>query len=738
MVRTILPQQPQEPDKSSRKEKLDLTHAVQLYPRVSTREQMENVSAEMQQDISFARDYGWPEELIIMDSADLGLSGQKRMDERPAFLGMLGRIRDGIVKTVIAAQVDRFFREEWGVEYSKFMKICHDYNVKVVTLTHDRRAVETIYDFHNSRDVEDFRHECEAAWRYIVKQIGRMHGARDELQRSGIWCCGSIAAGYLPDCRERIQGKLNPDYYRYVPYDIHAERIRWASRRYRELAANTSALFEEIQRTPIFFPPFPAEIAELPFISRYGPKKITDSIALDENGKPVVLGYTISTIRGLKLMLTNPVYIGHWVVDNAIVKYNNHAPIVEMGDYLYALEHLSATYLDGTPNPRYQEKRNFYMKRYHSDKPAILCNHIGTSDPDFTVQRKTLPRRGVETLGEVDVCYGFWSRKRWQSNLNYLIPAREVDGFFFYLFKQKLQQTNDFGGFLSQEEKEKSEQQKTLEAVDMQISANEKILRDIEQQLDSGRLTDLDLLGRANNNYVNHKEDLKRLKSQREQLLAQSTMVEKRRSYKELILDVMQYWSEGDVYPPEDLIPADELPLIIDTFVEKVILDTLSPRFYRLAIHWRDPAWNIDVIVCYRSGIPSVQWTEEEVALVKEHYATSTREELMRLLPGRSYMGIQHKATRLRLTKGYTLNTKALPLNLSLQDCEIAQQLGVTERALEEELYVEVAGAKLVSWCELYTTRPARSTTANAYPKERNRASTCAVSSAASYPAEPI
>ena len=96
---------------------LDLEHDVQLYPRVSTKEQMENVSAEMQQDISFALNYGWPRRRIIMDKADLGKSGQLRMDEREAFVGMLHRIRIGQVKTVIAAQVDRFFREKWGVEY---------------------------------------------------------------------------------------------------------------------------------------------------------------------------------------------------------------------------------------------------------------------------------------------------------------------------------------------------------------------------------------------------------------------------------------------------------------------------------------------------------------------------------------------------------------------------------------------------------------------------------------------
>src|SRR5216683_4307769 len=167
-----------------RQPELDLTHAVQLYPRVSTKEQMANVSAEMQQDISFALNYGWPEDLIIMDAADLGVSGQKRMDERLAFLGMLGRIRNGIVKTIIAAQVDRFFREKWGVEYGKFMQICYDFGVKVVTLTHDRRAIGFVYDFYIPWHIDQFRRECEMAWRYIEGQIGRMHAARDELQQS--------------------------------------------------------------------------------------------------------------------------------------------------------------------------------------------------------------------------------------------------------------------------------------------------------------------------------------------------------------------------------------------------------------------------------------------------------------------------------------------------------------------------------------------------------------------------
>ena len=58
---------------------LDVSHHVMLYPRVSTRVQMNNVSAEMQQDKTFALLHGWTEDLIIMDTSDLGLSSFLRM-----------------------------------------------------------------------------------------------------------------------------------------------------------------------------------------------------------------------------------------------------------------------------------------------------------------------------------------------------------------------------------------------------------------------------------------------------------------------------------------------------------------------------------------------------------------------------------------------------------------------------------------------------------------------------------
>src|SRR5436305_7202622 len=73
---------------------LPTNRPCQIYPRVSTPEQKKNVSAQMQQDKSFAVKCGWVDDgrSIILDASDLGVSGQLRMEDRVAFNTMLRRI----------------------------------------------------------------------------------------------------------------------------------------------------------------------------------------------------------------------------------------------------------------------------------------------------------------------------------------------------------------------------------------------------------------------------------------------------------------------------------------------------------------------------------------------------------------------------------------------------------------------------------------------------------------------
>ncbi len=230
------------------KQELPTDHYTQIYPRVSSPEQKKNVSAEMQQDKGFALLCGWIEERIIMDTDDLGLSGQLRMEDRPAFVKMLRNIANGTIKVVIAAQVDRLFRDRWGQEYSKFMEICFTYGVKVVTPNPYRTGIDFVYDFSIPWHIDKFRRKCEEAWNYIENHIGRMLAAREELALAGFWACGNLPIGYLVDRREKVDGVKNPQHRKYIVYKPHAAIVVWLFLRFRELAGQINELFREISR----------------------------------------------------------------------------------------------------------------------------------------------------------------------------------------------------------------------------------------------------------------------------------------------------------------------------------------------------------------------------------------------------------------------------------------------------------------------------------------------------------
>jgi DNA invertase Pin-like site-specific DNA recombinase len=693
MARIILPQQPEESEKPWRKgssrPELDLTYSVQLYPRVSTKEQLKNISAEMQQDKSFALNYGWTDEQIIMDPADLGKSGQLRMDQRSAFLGMLGRIRNSIVKTVIAAQVDRFFREKWGVEYGKFMQICCEYNVKVVTLTHDRRDIDFIYDFSISWHIDQFRRECEQAYRYLERYVGRMHGARNELQRAGVWACGSFAVGYVPDYRENINGKQNPNYHRYTPHDEHRVRVTYLFERNRILCCNVNELYREISVISPFFPAFrsdvPPELARMLSLTKvYGD-------VTDEEGNYPIIGYDIGTPSGLRSLLSNPAYIGHWVVNNQIVRYNNHPAIVDEDDFMYAFGRLSPTNLDGSPNMGYLEARSRYAKRHYADRPAILKGCIVCSDPGFVIYPKETPHKGREGTGKVFTVYAFYPKKKAIATPKSTIAAQTVDGFFLQCFKGRIQETDQFDEFLTEEEAEKKAQQEVIANIDMLLRAAKASLLQIEDQVKRGLITNKELAAIQQASYEQHQAEVARLESEKARLTNNTTSAQKRRSYRRLLNEVMDEWI--DVYPPEDLIPPDEYPEMVELFVEKAFLDPLSPRFYQLTILWRDPAWGVDKLVFFRSGNPSINWSKEEDTTIRRLWPQASKEELLAALPIRSWTALRHRASRLKVRRLIDeANTNALPETVSWQDVAVMTLYNVTEETLRKE-----TGAKLIA-----------------------------------------
>jgi hypothetical protein len=622
-------------------EKLLLDAYVQPYPRVSTPEQRKNMSAEMQQDKKFALLCGWPEELIIMDTRDLGVSGRLRMEDRLTFSEMITRIAEGIVKTIIAANVSRLFRDRWGKEYARFMEICFTYGVKVVIANKTRTGIEHIYDFSKSSDVDLFRRKCEEAWSYIENQIGMMHALKDEVGYSGRWAGWSLPTGFMVDLREYINREENPNYKKYIPYAAWAEQVARLQERYREMCGNINELYRELERTGFLFPPldesFPKEL-----VGKIHLKPVYANPDAPEEQR-VITGYKIASVSGLAGILSNPANIGHFVY-KGVIRYNNHPAIVNYMDFIYAFNRLSSSNLDGTPNTEYLERASRYVKRHASEKPAYLRNHIRPADEKtYTVFTEDV---ATKTEGRVPF-YEFYLRGGGVRHTVYRIAAPDVDGLFLARFVERIQSPvaeNEFTDFLSQEQTEYKAHQKRLKELQVHIAATQSLMAKLKRRLillkeedandneieaeDEKDTPKEDLVKEINRAYKGHKLELQRLQAQYEQLSATGTETEKRRSFKKPMRDAGEAWEE--VVAQEDIIE------LVELFVKQVSLQWVSPQFYTLMIYWKDNEWETETAVCFKGGCPSPHWSKEEERILREHYTTTSGKELMRLLPLRT------------------------------------------------------------------------------------------------------
>jgi uncharacterized ubiquitin-like protein YukD len=131
---------------------------------------------------------------------------------------------------------------------------------------------------------------------------------------------------------------------------------------------------------------------------------------------------------------------------------------------------------------------------------------------------------------------------------------------------------------------------------------------------------------------------------------------------------------------------------LISTFVSKVVVQPLAPHFYSVAIHWYDPEWGIDTLLCYKDGNPSTRWTPEEIAIVKQHYYAASRLELLQLLPARNYISITWEAKQLGM-QPRPREVTPLPKSYCLQDWQIMQEYGIVEDDLRGK-----KGGRLITW----------------------------------------
>jgi hypothetical protein len=306
---------------------------------------------------------GWSEDDIIMIDADAGVSGTLRIDQREGMRQLFELITDGTIGTVACQDEDRLFRDLTMIQPNIFIEACKKSKVSVVT-------PYFTYEFHHAMHgrfhAQQFRMRCEMGADYInTVVIGKLAGARGYLMKTGRWAGAPLAIGYMVDVREFLtDGRVNPERRRIMPFDPYAEIIL----RYFEIfvgcGGSPSKTAQDIVRNKIFYPDPAACVPPDGYITRYVIKPRAEGL------------YPSRT--GLISLLTNPIYIGHWMYNGAVVVWNNHEPIVPDKLFWQAFNYLSRYGVDGESNRNHTPHRTGERPSLDEKRPVTrpLCSGL--------------------------------------------------------------------------------------------------------------------------------------------------------------------------------------------------------------------------------------------------------------------------------------------------------------------------------------------------------------------------
>ena len=373
--------------------------------------------------------------------------------------------------------------------------------------------------------------------------------------------------------------------------------------------------------------------------------------------------------------------IGYWVYKGELLSIDNHLAIIDIDKFTYVYNKLSLIRLDGTENEEVIERKNRYMKRHYTDYEAILQGFTEAHDPSMRVNVCTNPVQveGVKT----DLAaryYGFFKRNNDHKTAKYMLLSADVDRIFLQHFINRLQKADEFANFLKVEDAVQEEQVQLEQDIILQINATKGRMAKIEAQVDAGELTNPKLAKKANARYNLLETELQRLEDNLEKFIKTGSKARRRRTYKQMMYEVGDALNEETM---DELVPPEEMPQFIDTFVEKVVFEPRTTHFYKLYVHWCDPEWGIDELLCYRAGNPSSRWTDHELTLLRQHFPTTAREEIMQILPKRSCRAMADMAKKRGFpVAGMYKTHPVLPYEYCWEDWQVMQKYGLTESDL--------------------------------------------------------
>jgi hypothetical protein len=592
---------------------LPLHRPVAVYYRQSSEGQIGNINTTLQtvDMVEHLLRQGWVRDQIIMIDRDAGISGTKKITERPGMSYLFTLIENGEIGLVASQDVDRFFRDVTQIQTNIFIDACRRNNVLVLTPTF-------VYDFAHPTQgryhMQMFRDHAQRAADHLEYHIkGRLMQARDYLKVRGIWTGRSVAIGYMVDLREKLSdGTANPRHRRYVPFQPCADVVLAYFKLFREFNRNLSRTWRHIHQHG---PCYPENYAELV------PPGFRIDVIVKYRGAN---GGLMPSPSGLEYMLTNVAYIGHWSYRGVIEQWNNHEAIVPEDLFMYAFNAISKVDFFGQPNADYSPHR-VYVRHKSEDRNARPATYTGLV---YSHSLPGHPFRKINThyLNHNDN-YAYVLADR-LSHTVMSIHSKILDPQVDKLLLERLEATTiDDETWQKALEGTQQSDQGDVRRIEQDIRAAERAKQTILDNLKA--ISNPEIVKNLEASYEANDREIVRLREELERVKAtvgQHTVMLEARPTLELII---QRWDD---------VPHQQRRELFEAFARRIIVDKAGEIKRRLVVEWRDGTTSETV---FRSG--KTQYTmskAERQKMVQMIHDQRPQWEILREFPELNWSGI--------------------------------------------------------------------------------------------------
>jgi|GEM_PF-2451492 len=671
----------------------DITKLLIIYGRQSSTKQfVSNVySAKDQRDglLEYAKDtLRWSGSIIILIENEVvendkqqgkrtyGTSGTLPTDSRPGLQIVLDYVESGKCSAILAVDVSRFFRDEYGVEAVPFATICRDHHVTILTQSE-------YYDFNNPKRQDTSRFVVEAMQHGVQmrKQSEKMLKGRLDKAEDGY-----IANGIAPIGLTLVHGGTKGKDHT-LTSNPHSPQVAALYQRFFDLGADLTTLHNEIVGKPIF---------------SIHPDIDPDTIRLtrvDKNGKQVVdknaeyAGWTIKNRSGLRHILTNPAYVGHLQFNGTIIKYNAWPPIVPQALWDFADQHLSKYDVNGNEYDR-PDRTARYQRKNSEDYGALLAgvrdnglpviDGIGGQHCYVQVGRQYETKDGKKLMTEqrragyvlkdhstmdtshyvasidvrdLDQIIGNIILENLASNRDHIMPLGASKTLGKHIIAPTIDRIEGQQPITPQTRLQRTinETQVAITRLDRQFNLTQDIMTDAEYRKNrSDRRTLQDKLDRLD-------------RQQKQEALS----AEKRARGKQDILTTNDMWHKW---------PVERKRRLIQILTHSITLELISDGWLRLCIHWDSfiPEYEdcriTTTAYLWRDSVR--HWSTAEETTLRDMYTTATRDQILHALSHRSWQSIRDHASVLKLSRDRK-ETHSLPDNMSVSDYGVMVELGI-------------------------------------------------------------